>query len=105
VTYEKTPSCKNHIGNTHVFTMLGTCADANHSASSGCWDASGNFLSTKRALAWSTPTSSPGMHHTTMKNASEVMGVYPQKKTNMTMENQPVEDVSPMTNGDFPLPC
>ena len=45
------------------------------------------------------------MHHTTMKNASEVMGVYPQKKTNMTMENQPVEDVSPMTNGDFPLPC
>ena len=27
------------------------------------------------------------------------------RKTNMTMENQAFEDVSPMKNGDFPLPC
>ena len=26
-------------------------------------------------------------------------------KTNMTMENQPFEDVSPIANGDFPLSC
>ncbi len=26
-------------------------------------------------------------------------------KTNMTMENQPFEDVSPIRNGDFPLSC
>ena len=27
------------------------------------------------------------------------------RKTNMTMEKQPFEDVSPIINGDFPLPC
>ena len=26
-------------------------------------------------------------------------------KTNMTMEKQPFEDVSPIKTGDFPLPC
>ncbi len=26
-------------------------------------------------------------------------------KTTMTMENQPLEDVSPIENGDLPLPC
>ncbi len=26
-------------------------------------------------------------------------------KTNMTMEKQPFEDVSPIENGDLPLPC
>ena len=25
--------------------------------------------------------------------------------TNMTMENQPFQDVSPIKDGDFPLPC
>ena len=29
---------------------------------------------------------------------------YP-KKTNMAMENPPFEDVFPIENGDFPLPC
>ena len=27
------------------------------------------------------------------------------RKTNMTMENQPFEDISPIKNDDFPLPC
>ena len=27
------------------------------------------------------------------------------QKTNMTMENQPFADVSPIKNGDFPVPC
>ncbi len=27
------------------------------------------------------------------------------RKTNITMENQPFEDVSPIENGDVPLPC
>ena len=26
-------------------------------------------------------------------------------ETNMAMENGPVEDVFPIENGDFPLPC
>ena len=26
-------------------------------------------------------------------------------KTNMTMENQPFEDVSPIEHGDFPMSC
>ena len=29
----------------------------------------------------------------------------PPQKTNMTMENQPFEDVSPIKNGDFQLSC
>ncbi len=30
---------------------------------------------------------------------------YTPPQTNMTMENQPFEDVSPIENGDFSLPC
>ena len=32
------------------------------------------------------------------------LGITP-PKTNMTMENQPVQDVSPIKNGNFPLSC
>ena len=31
--------------------------------------------------------------------------ILPSLKTNMTMDNQPFEDVSPVENGDFPLSC
>ncbi len=31
--------------------------------------------------------------------------IYTPEKTNMTMENQPFEDVSPIENCDFPLSC
>ena len=30
---------------------------------------------------------------------------YTPKTTEMMMENQPFEDVSPVKDGDFPLPC
>ena len=31
--------------------------------------------------------------------------LYTPRKTYMTLENHPFEDVSPTENGDFPLPC
>ena len=35
----------------------------------------------------------------------EVRRCTPPKKTNMAMEKQAFEDVSPIKNCDFPLPC
>ena len=58
-----------------------------------------------KTITFKFGNSSDGVVQTLDHLPSTCVTIITPRKENMTMENQPFEDVSPIKNGDVPLSC